>query len=190
MSKIQKAIRNIEKYAHSKPAGEQEPKLGKLVDPPRSETKPDVIEGKDIGDETRQFAALDSAKLPRQIVVDRQSLRKAGFIAPEDEERLIIDQYRQIKRPLVAHAFGKRATQIPDGHLILISSAHEGDGKTFSCINLALSLSHEQDRSVLLVDADIAKAHLSTLFSIEDQPGLMELLEQESKLDLRDAEQG
>jgi len=190
MSKIQKAIRHIEKHSHTKSANKTQPKLGKLVRPTRarSEVKRVVVDdAADIGEDTRQFAALDSDKLLGCVEVDRESLREAGFIAPEDEERLIIDQYRQIKQPLVAHAFGKRATKIPDGHLILVSSANAGDGKTFSCINLALSLAREQDRSVLLVDADIAKAHVSTLFGIEDQPGLMELLELDSKMNLDDA---
>ena len=40
-------------------------------------------------------------------------------MAPEEEERQLVDQYRHIKRPLIAHAFGKRATKIEDGHLKL-----------------------------------------------------------------------
>jgi exopolysaccharide/PEP-CTERM locus tyrosine autokinase len=84
----------------------------------------------------------------------------------------------------VAHAFGKRATKIEGGHLILITSALPGDGKTFACINLALSIASEQDRSVLLVDGDVPKAHISRLFGIEKQPGLTDMLERDSKVDL------
>ncbi len=187
MSKIQKAIRDIEKTRRKGVTSDQAVTLGVLVE--RSEQlahQGTEDESEYLGDETRHLAALDSDKVIRSVEVIRESLREAGFIAPEEEEQQIIDQYRQIKRPLVAHAFGKRATKIEGGHLILVSSALSGDGKTFSCINLALSMSSEQDRSVLLIDGDVAKAHVSRLFGIDDQPGLTDLLQRDSKLDLND----
>ena len=122
----------------------------------------------------------------RLIKVDRDALRRVGLMAPEDEERHLMDQYRNIKRPLVAHAFGIRATKVPDGHLILVSSAVPGEGKTFTCINLALSIAMERDRSVLLVDADVAKPHISRLFGVEDRPGLLDLLDDSEAMDYAD----
>ena len=120
------------------------------------------------------------------IEINREALRRAGFFAPEDEERILVDEYRQIKRPLIAHAFGKRADKIQDGHLILVTSAIAGEGKTFTCINLALSLAREQDRSVLLIDADLVKSHITRLFGAEDRLGLLDLLEKDSGFDLDD----
>ena len=187
MSKIQKAIRNIEKESHNQPTAGEQRILGKLAKARADVGEHARAEQVALGDETLALVALGINSVPgHKVEVDREALRASGFIAPEDEERAIIDQYRQIKRPLVAHAFGKRATKIEDGHLILVTSALAGDGKTFSCINLALSLAREQDRSVLLVDADIAKAHVSRLFGIEDQKGLMDLLEPDSTLTLSD----
>ena len=184
MSKIQKALRNIEKSSRKERAGEEIDRLGVLV-------KKQAVEGEyhseaGMDDETRRIAALESPRSTQAVEVSRESLRNAGFIAPEDEEQMIIEQFRQIKRPLVAHAFGKRATKIERGHLILVTSALSGDGKTFSCINLALSIASEQDRSVLLVDGDVAKAHVSRLFGIDEQPGLSDILERDSKLNLSD----
>ena len=187
MSKIQKAIRNIEKQSNDQPARGEQRILGKLAKAPDDMREHARSAQVALGDETHTLVALGTGSLPgHKVDVDREALRASGFIAPEDEERRIIDQYRQIKRPLIAHAFGKRATKIEDGHLILVTSALAGDGKTFSCINLALSLAREQDRSVLLVDADIVKAHVSKLFGIEDQTGLMDLLEPDSTLTLSD----
>ena len=184
MSKIQKAIRNIEKSTRDETPAEKIARLGVLVD--KQESPGAVPSQVELGDETQRMAALGSQISTRAVEVSRESLRDAGFIAPEDEEQLIIDQFRQIKRPLVAHAFGKRATKIEGGHLILVTSALSGDGKTFSCINLALSIASEQDRSVLLVDGDVAKAHVSRLFGIDEQPGLTDVLERDSRLDLSD----
>ena len=187
MSKIQKAIRQIEKDAADQLKAPLVP-FGKVVAERVSVASAEgATETNDLGDDTSRFVALSEEKVRHRIHIDREELRRAGFIAPEDEERLLVDQYRQIKRPLVAHAFGKRATQIPDGHLILVSSAMAGDGKTFTCINLALSMAREQDRSVLLIDADVAKAHITRLFGAEERQGLLDLLEADSNLDLNDA---
>ncbi len=110
--------------------------------------------------------------------VDNEALRKAGLIAPEYHEQLLANQYRDIKRPLIAHAFGKRATGIEWGNLIMVSSALSGEGKTFTSINLALSMAHERDHSVLLVDADVAKPHASEMFGAADELGLLDVLDE------------
>jgi exopolysaccharide/PEP-CTERM locus tyrosine autokinase len=109
--------------------------------------------------------------------VDGEALRDAGLIAPDYHEQLLANQYRDIKRPLIAHAFGKRATKIERGNLIMVTSALSGEGKTFTSINLALSMARERDHSVLLVDADVAKPHTSEMFGALDEPGLLDLLE-------------
>jgi receptor protein-tyrosine kinase len=111
------------------------------------------------------------------IVVDRERLREAGFLAPEEYERRLAEEYRRIKRPLLAHAFGIGATRVEAGNLIMIASALSGEGKTHTCINLALSMAMEKDRTVLLVDGDVAKPTISQVFGVEGQPGLLDVLE-------------
>ena len=128
---------------------------------------------------------VESTGRHRVVQVNSDALRAAGFLAPEDEERQLLDQYRNIKRPLLAHAFGKQVTRIPDGHLVLITSALSGEGKSFTCINLALSLARERDHRVLLVDADVAKPHISRLFGAADEPGLLDLLDDDRPVDHR-----
>ena len=51
-----------------------------------------------------------------------------------------------------------------------------GDGKTFTSINLALSMALERDVSVLLIDADVAKRHISDIFGLRIRPGLLDAL--------------
>jgi exopolysaccharide/PEP-CTERM locus tyrosine autokinase len=117
------------------------------------------------------------------IKVDREQLRAAGFLAPLDQERQIADQFRQIKRPLIANAAGRGAKKIQSGHLIMTASALPNEGKTFTSINLAMSLALEQDITVLLVDADVAKRHISRIFGVEKEAGLLDVLKDET-LDL------
>ena len=115
------------------------------------------------------------------IEVNRDALRAAGLLPPEHQERQISDEYRQIKRPLIANAIGRGVPKVPNGHLIMTASALPGEGKTFTSINLAFSLALEKDISVLLVDADVPKPHISRIFGVDQEPGLLDVLTDESR---------
>lgn len=117
------------------------------------------------------------------IRVDRGALRTAGLIPPEKQERRLANEYRHIKRPLIAAALGKGTVPLPNGHLIMVASALPGDGKTFTSMNLALSMALEKDVSVLLVDADVAKPHISTTFGVAKELGLVDALA-DSQMDI------
>src|SRR5688572_96855 len=97
----------------------------------------------------RAPSAPRSSKVAR---IDREALRSAELLPAPDEERRLAHQYRQIKRPLLANAFGRGVKQLPQGRAILVASALPGDGKTFNAINLSLSMAAEKDITVLLVD--------------------------------------
>lgn len=114
------------------------------------------------------------------VDIDWEQMRARGMLAPVDDGNLLARQIRDIKRPLIAHAFGKRATAIKDGNLIMVTSALSGEGKTFITFNLARSMAREQDHTVLLIDADVAKPHTSELFGLQEHRGLLDLLEDPS----------
>jgi len=117
------------------------------------------------------------------ISVDRAALRAAGLIAPEHQERQLADQYRQIKRPLIANATGRGSKKVHNGQLIMTASALPNEGKTFTSINLALSLALDKDLTVLLVDADVSKRHISRILGVEEEAGLLDALK-DDKVDL------
>lgn len=112
----------------------------------------------------------------RVVAIDRNALRDMGLLPPVNVERQIANQYQHIKRPLVLAALGKAEQSVQNGHLIMLASALPGEGKTFTSINLALSLALEKDIDVLLVDADVAKPHVSRLFGVQAERGLLDLL--------------
>jgi len=111
----------------------------------------------------------------RRIHVDRDSLRLAGYLPESSRERQFADHYRQIKRPLIRKAFASSASGT-NPRLIMMASALPGDGKTFTSINLAMSMARERDISVVLVDADVCKPHVSRIFGVENETGLLEAL--------------
>jgi len=87
------------------------------------------------------------------------------------------DEYRRIKRPLLSNAFGKSASLLDKGNLILVTSSIPGEGKTHTAINLALSMAYEKDHTVLLIDCDVTRYGTSRMLGIEDKPGLVDILE-------------
>jgi exopolysaccharide/PEP-CTERM locus tyrosine autokinase len=115
----------------------------------------------------------------RRIVIDQDGLRAAGLLPPAHQDREIAEQYRQIKRPLIANATGRGTTALTNAHVIMMASALPGEGKTFTAINLGFSMAREKDISVLLVDADSPKPHISKLLGAAESPGLLDLLQNE-----------
>lgn len=111
-----------------------------------------------------------------RIVVDSGQLRENGLLAPGSDERRLAEQYRAIKRPLLGNADPSQRSVLPLGNLLMVASALSGEGKTFTSVNLCLSIARERDWSVVLVDADSSKPHLTRLFAAENEPGLIDLL--------------
>ncbi len=103
------------------------------------------------------------------VDIDKDALRAAGLLVTVVEQKRIADQYRQIKRPILANAASKKTADVPRGNLLMVASAIPGEGKTFTCVNLALSMALEKDWSVVLIDADCAKPHITKLFGLEGQ---------------------
>jgi exopolysaccharide/PEP-CTERM locus tyrosine autokinase len=110
----------------------------------------------------------------KRVTVSLAALRAQGLFPFPEQERRLSAEYRQIKRPILAAIRGREA--VPNGRLLVIASALPGEGKSFTSINLAMSLALEKDASVLLVDGDLAKSQVSRAFGVQEEPGLMDLL--------------
>ena len=115
-----------------------------------------------------------------KMVIDREALRAAGLLPPVSEERRLAAEYRRIKRPLVTAAFTPAGSSSSATSVIMVASSVPGEGKTFTAVNLALSLSLERDATVLLVDADVPKPHISTVLGLRSRPGLVDALVDET----------
>ncbi|MEJ2589958.1 MAG: XrtA-associated tyrosine autokinase [Candidatus Thiodiazotropha sp.] len=123
-------------------------------------------------------AAAEAAKVPNaRITLDYQALAKLGYVVPDNDNKQTAEEYRVIKRPIVMNAFGKGAAPIPHGNLISIASSLPSEGKTFTALNLGLSISSEMDSTVLLIDGDVIKSSLTKLIGAESRRGLIDLLE-------------
>lgn len=109
--------------------------------------------------------------------IDRSQLRDRCLIEPDGPVTALLEEFRIIKRQLLLTAAEARAGRgHPHGQRILVCSAHPGEGKTFSAVNLALSIAAEKDNEVLLVDADFAKPSVLSTLGLPGGPGLMDAL--------------
>lgn len=118
-------------------------------------------------------AARSSA---RQVHIDLAGLARAGMVTPDQPRSPIAEEYRVIKRPLLRNLQGRGAARIDNGNLIMVSSALPGEGKSFTAINLAISIAMELDHTVLLVDADVSRPAVLQRLGLEPEKGLMDVL--------------
>jgi protein-tyrosine kinase len=123
------------------------------------------------------------ATISRKVEIDLDALAVAGIVSPNAPRSQIADQFRVIKRPLIANALGKGASPVANGNLIMVTSALAGEGKSFTAINLALSIATELDTTVLLVDADVARPSVLRVLGLPPSPGLLDLV-QDDKLEM------
>jgi len=119
--------------------------------------------------------ARSTGSASRTLMVDRDRLRQQSIITPDGERTAVAENFRRIKRHILANAASPRAGATP-ANLVLVTSAVAGEGKTFCAINLAISIAMEMDRTALLVDADVAKPNVPQALGFEAEKGLMEVL--------------
>lgn len=119
-----------------------------------------------------------STDVNNTTVAIMERLVAGNMLVPGSElDPVILDDYRRIKRPLVSNACGRDKSLVERGNLILVTSSIPGEGKTYTSVNLALSLSQEMDNTVLLVDCDVAKQGVSRMLGLENIAGLVDVLE-------------
>ena len=123
------------------------------------------------------IAPNDFAAQSRKVELDLAAIARAGFATPDAPRSHLADQYRVLKRPLIANAMGKGASSIKHSNLIMVTSALPGEGKSFTSINLAMSIAAELDHTVMLVDADVARPSILRVLGLPPGPGLLDLLE-------------
>jgi non-specific protein-tyrosine kinase len=80
-----------------------------------------------------------------------ESVLKRGKVISLFHDTEKIDQIKTLRTQIINHL-----NQV-GGNSLLITSANAHEGKTFTAINLGVSIAQELDRTVLLVDADMRK---------------------------------
>jgi capsular exopolysaccharide synthesis family protein len=96
------------------------------------------------------------ARLSRKVVVDH------------DMDPASREQYRRLAATL-------HATQaVRPLKVVMMASAVASEGKSLTSSNLALTFSESYQRNVLLIDGDLRRPSLHTIFGLDSSPGLCE----------------
>ncbi|NNM65275.1 MAG: AAA family ATPase [Burkholderiales bacterium] len=134
-------------------------------------------------------AATPLAAPKHRVDIDLAALRDACYLVPGAPRSRLLDEFRGVKRPLLANAHGSKTTEPVDrGNLIMITSSLPGEGKTYTSINLAMSMAMEMNHSVLLIDADATRMAAAQRLGLTGQRrGLIDLL-LDPALDLSEVE--
>ncbi|MBW2647256.1 MAG: AAA family ATPase [Deltaproteobacteria bacterium] len=164
MSEIKKALQKA-KEERKTLSGESQKRLQEIdnlrIDKPLSGTK-----------RPGDLSVFPAAEAPppiysqtRCVQLDREKLIENKVVSILDKDE-VGDEYKLL-RTMVLNSMR------PNGYnTIAITSFKEGDGKTLTCVNLAVTLAKESRQNVLLVDMDLRRPRIHTVLGIDPEPGL------------------
>ena len=118
----------------------------------------------------------EAAPVSRTVRIDLARLAALGFVTPDAPRSQLAAEFQTIKRPLLANAQPGTISRPHNANLIMVTSAVAGEGKSFTALNLALSMAMELDSTVLLVDADVANPVVLDTLGLPSSKGLMNVL--------------
>jgi protein-tyrosine kinase len=141
-----------------------------------SNASKEEVQNTTTNDKPEEKTQSESVGNKKQIYIDNDRLTDRGFIHIGGHTTHIQEEFRHIKRKLINNAFGPASKTLSNSNLIMVSSASPNEGKTFVSINLALSIALEQDKTVLLIDADVLRPSLHRELEFENDRGLLDFL--------------
>jgi protein-tyrosine kinase len=129
---------------------------------------------------SRQEPDLASAPPPQEELAE-ENLKRPG----QWDDRLILatattGPVAESIRALRTRILFPQSGRIPRS--ILVTSASPGEGKSFICANLGISLAQGVDNYCLLVDCDLRKPMQHNLFGLSNKAGLSDYLQHKKTL--------
>jgi capsular exopolysaccharide synthesis family protein len=130
--------------------------------------------------------------MPRAETPPAPRFLDPGFVQPARDRKLIlnadmapavVEQYRKVAASLHQLQIERNIK------IVMIASPMAEDGKTLTASNIALTLSESFRKKVLLIDADLRRPSVHTLFGTPNVTGLNDALnsEREEKLTIFEA---
>ncbi|WP_102797851.1 XrtA-associated tyrosine autokinase [Bowmanella denitrificans] len=169
MSTIEKALQR--KKAEEARLAELAREKEQSTPPPDSPvTQPDTTE-QSAASQASQKVSQDDDKVIFELALDENN-----FVSATSARTKINEEFRTIKRKVLNNAFGPLAKTLTNPNILMVTSCNPHEGKTYNAINLALSIALEQDKTVLLVDADVLRPNVMRTLKQKTPNGLMEYL--------------
>src|SRR5581483_8340799 len=151
---------------HSEPAASTRPAAEDTLRVLRAERRGSEAPSQSNGNAQPVFFDYNKTMVEKLVV---------SSAAPAD----MLEEFRRLAA-LLHHAQLAHGTKV-----LMISSATAGEGKTLTATNLALTLSQSYERRVLLIDADLRKPSVHSIFDLENAVGLIDAL-RDAKAGIKD----
>lgn len=121
-----------------------------------------------------------AAPAPRRPVLAMARLEEAGltFTLEGNARSKLMEELALIQHPLLrslAPGPGEARAAAARRHVIMVTSARRGEGKSFTSLNLAASIAATTAQQVLLVDVDGGASSLSRRLGLMTERGLLSL---------------
>jgi protein-tyrosine kinase len=87
----------------------------------------------------------------------------------------ITEQYRALRTSLLSQYADER-------FCLVVTSAERGEGKSVTCLNLAMVLAERPERRTVVVDGDLRQRQIALLLNMPNTPGLADLLRGQRKI--------
>jgi exopolysaccharide/PEP-CTERM locus tyrosine autokinase len=116
----------------------------------------------------REAVRVSELEVPKRI--NPAKVNNPYIVTVTQADSLIAEEYRRLKSLLI------RETKADFLNSIMVTSSVEGEGKTLTSINLAITLAQEIDHSILLVDADLRKPMIHKYLGVSCKYGLSDYL--------------
>ena len=125
-------------------------------------------------------ASRSAANTSQTFRLNFPELEKAGFVSRPFARKRLADDLRLLKHRLMNRmnffSLDAHRTTGRRQNVVMVSSSWASEGKTFTAANLALSLALEDRVSVLLVDADVIRPAVHSIFGLPVTDGLTDYL--------------
>src|SRR6266567_3039275 len=126
--------------------------------------------------------AMSSASAPRRLLSSAKSLQKRNGGNGANPELLLningrsalAEAYRQLRTSVLLSTAGRAPKTL------LVTSSLPGEGKTTTAVNTAISLA-QTGANVLIIDADMRRPRLRSIFDLSGKEGLSSILSSEMK---------
>ena len=122
----------------------------------------------------RPAGTRTSGKFAGDVTLNYARLRESRISLPGDRNSLTFNEFRSVKRKLLPLTT-RPGTDRPTQNIVMVTSALPAEGKTFTSINLAITLATEKNLDVILVDGDVIRGSLGKYFTGQTGRGLIDL---------------
>ncbi len=121
-----------------------------------------------------QPANIPGVHVSHPVRLNLTRIRQSQIVTPDNTSSTTFNEFRAIKRKLMPLAKGPNGAV--SNNLFMVTSALPGEGKTFTAMNLAISLAAERNLHVVLIDGDVVRCSLDAYFDGATGKGLTDLL--------------